>query len=310
MQKNNIKGSLILLLAALLWGLAFVAQCDASGKISPFAFGAIRCILGSFVLAIYILIKGKVAKLKAKDIFLSISKQDIIAGMVCGFLLMFAINFQQYGIVFYPTGISVSARSGFITALYVILVPIFSIFLKKKISVTVWLGVGIAVMGVYLLCLSKGLGGVYFGDILMFACAVSFAVHILIVDKYCAKTDGVILSMLQFLFCGIFSGILSMFFEDIPKLSDIYNAMPQILYLGIVSCGVAYTCQIVGQKYAEPTVASISMSFESVFAALGGWLVFGNKLTLREFLGCALVFVAVVVAQLPSPKFLNKKGTD
>jgi len=305
MQKNNIKGSLILLLAALLWGFAFVAQCDASDKISPFAFNCMRSLIGSFVLAVYILIKDKfIVGNQSKAL---ISKSNIIAGAVCGFLLMFAINFQQYGIFFYPKGVAVSARSGFITALYVILVPLFSVFLKKKIPLTVWTGVTIAVLGVYLLCLSNGFSGIYLGDILMFFCAITFALHILVVDKFCTTIDGVLLSMLQFLFCGIFSGILSLFFEEIPKIADIQSALPQILYLGIMSCGVAYTLQIVGQKYAEPTIASISMSFEGVFAALGGWLVFGNKLSLRELFGCVLLFIAVIIAQLPTPKFSTKK---
>jgi len=308
MQKNNIKGSLILLLAALLWGMAFVVQCEAADKISPFAFNGIRCILGSFVLSVFLIISNKMTIKKFKKIDKKVIFRNILIGLVCGIILMFAVNFQQCGISYYPKDVSASARSGFITALYVILVPIFSVFIKKKISLTVWLGVIIAMIGIYLLCLKNGFHGIYLGDYLMFGCAVTFAFHILFVDKFCTSVNGVVLSMLQFLFCGIFSLMVSFAFETPTTTDIIIDAFPQILYMSIVSCGMAYTLQIIGQKYAEPAVASISMSFEGVFAALGGWIFLKDSLDSRELLGCVLVFVAVVIAQMPTPKFLTKRN--
>ena len=212
-----------------------------------------------------------------------------------------AINFQQFGIAAYSKGVASEARAGFITALYVILVPIFSIFLKKKVGLPVLLGVIIAISGIYLLCFSKGVSGINIGDFLIFLCAVSFALHIMSVDKFVGFTGGVKLSIMQFLVAAVVSGILALIFEsDKIEMGNILAASPQILYLGIMSSGVAYTLQIVGQKFAEPTVASITMSLESVFAALGGWLISGNALTTRELLGCGLVFVAILVAQTPS----------
>ena len=192
------------------------------------------------------------------------------------------------------------ARAGFITALYVILVPVFSVFFRKKVGLAVWLAVAVAMAGVYLLCFSGGIGGIYLGDILVFACAISFTLHIMSVDKFVNATGGIKLSIMQFTVAGAISLLLAFIFEsDAVVLENIITASPQILYLGIMSSGVAYTLQIVGQKYAEPAVASITMSLESVFAALGGWVIAGNSLSGRELFGCSLVFVAIIVAQLP-----------
>ncbi len=303
MQRDNIKGSVILLLAAFIWGLAFVVQNDASGKISPFAFNSLRSFLGAFVIGVYLLIKK--TKFKKKIFADTADKKNVILGSVlCGFFLFLLTNFQQSGITVYPKGCAAEARAGFITALYVIMVPVISVILKRKISFAVWIAVGISVVGIYLLCLSGGLSGVYLGDILMFFCALSCAFHIMFVDKYGVLVGVVVLSCLQFLVNGILSGVCSLIFETVT-LTNVYNALPQILYMGILSSGLAYTLQVVGQKYAQPAIASISMSFESVFAAIGGWLITGNALSVREFFGCLLLFVAITVAQLP--EFYNKK---
>ena len=303
MKFNNLKGSLILITAALIWGLAFVAQSGAAELVPPFTFNALRSFIGAFALYIFFTLTN----IKKKELFFPKERSDrkgyYIAGLVCGTCLAVSANFQQFGIAAYPKGVATEARSGFITALYVILVPIFSIFYRKKVGIAVWLGVFIAMLGVYMLCFSDGVSGIYLGDVLVLLCAFSFTMHIMSVDKYVGLTGGVKLSVLQFLVCGILSAILAIIFEiNVIDLSNIASATPQILYLGIMSSGVAYTLQIVGQKYAEPAIASISMSLESVFAALGGWMISGNALSSTELIGCSLVFVAIIVAQLPQFK--------
>ena len=303
MKYNNIKGSLILIAAALIWGLAFVAQADAADLVPPFTFNALRSFIGAGALYLFYILTNFKAKKSFFPKELKEKKGYFIAALVCGICLAVSINLQQFGITAYPKGVASEARAGFITALYVILVPIFSVFVRKKVGAAVWAGVIIAMVGVYLLCFSGGVSGIYLGDVLIFLCALSFTLHIMSVDKYVGLTGGVKLSIMQFFVCGVISAVLAIIFESAKiEIGNILAASPQILYLGIMSSGVAYTLQIVGQKFAEPAVASISMSLESVFAALGGWVISGNILSGRELLGCGLVFVAITVAQLPSLK--------
>ena len=303
MKNSNLKGSLILVTAALIWGLAFVVQSGVADLIPPFTFNALRSVVGAAALYIFWFFTERK---KTKTFFPKekpLRKNYYLGAVICGVCLAVSINFQQFGIAAYPEGTASEARSGFITALYVILVPIFSLILKKKVGLPVWAGVAIAVVGVYLLCFSGGVSGIYLGDFLVFLCAVSFSLHIMSVDKYVSYTGGVKLSIMQFSVAAVISFVLAFIFEwNQIEISDILSAVPQILYMGVMSSGVAYTLQIVGQKYAEPTVASISMSLESVFAALGGWVISGNVLHTRELIGCILVFAAIVVAQLPSRK--------
>lgn len=309
MKFNNLKGSLILMAAALIWGLAFVAQSGAAELVPPFMFNALRSFIGTFALYIFYVFLNR----KQKTSFFPTQKYERIiylkAALICGICLAISINFQQFGIAFYPKTAAVEARSGFITALYVILVPIFAIFMGKKIKIPVILGVVIAIAGIYMLCFSEGINKIYLADFLVFLCAISFSLHIIAVDKFVGTTGGVKLSIIQFLVAGTISLILSIIFEFSKiELSNILEAAPQILYLGIMSSGAAYTLQIVGQKYAEPAIASISMSLESVFAALGGWVISGNSLTKSELFGCVLVFIAISVAQLPQKsKKITKK---
>lgn len=298
---HNLKGSLILCIASLIWGLAFVAQSSAADKVPPFLFNSLRSFIGSLFLFLLLLIRGAWSKKspfpKGRDGI----KTALLGGLLCGTFLTVAANFQQFGIAYYPDGVASEARAGFLTALYVILVPLFSIVIGKRPNVGLLIAVGVATVGVYLLCLSDGLGSIYLGDLFLFCCAIAFAFHIFAVNRFVARVDGILLSALQFLVCGILSAILSLIFED-ASLQNVLAAAPQILYLGIASSGIAYTLQIIGQKFAEPTVASLTMSLESVFAALGGWLIVGNALSGRELLGCALVFVAIVLAQIPFRK--------
>ncbi len=303
MKKNNLKGSLILILAALIWGMAFVAQTSAAKTVPSFAINALRSLVATAVLYLFWCFTGK----RTDKTFFPKEKEGrktfYAAATICGICLTVSVNLQQFGLAMYPQGTASEARSAFLTALYVILVPIASVFSGKKISPLVWIGVAVATAGVYLLCFSGGWSGIYLGDVLVFLCAVSFTLHIMSVDKYVSATGGVRLSVMQFAVVAVLSAVMSLIFErgDIV-LSNIISAMPQILYLGVMSSGIAYTLQIVGQKYAEPAVASISMSLESVFGALGGWLISGNALSCKELLGCGLVFAAIVVAQLPEKK--------
>lgn len=305
MKYKNLKGSLILCLAALLWGLAFVAQTNASA-VPSFLINCLR----SYISVPFLYIVYRIVKRKNPEPVFPKSKGErktvITGAIICGIFLAISVNFQQFGIAFYPDGAAVEAHSGFITALYVIIVPIFSLFLKRKISPLVWVSVVIALVGFYLLCFKSGLDGFYFADLLVFVCAICFSLHILAVDKFVGAIGGIKLSMLQFLVCGTVSGILSLIFETQNYNGQILlSAMPYILYLGIMSSGVAYTLQIIGQKYAEPAFASLSMSLESVFAAIGGALA-GNLLSGRELIGCTVVFAAIILAQIPE-LIANKK---
>lgn len=307
-KKSNFKGSLILCLAALLWGLAFVVQNRAADKIPPFTFNCLRSIIGALFLFGFM----AVMSIKNKDYVIvpkSMNKKLLLTGgVLCGLALAVSTNFQQFGIAAYPDGAPVEARSGFITALYVIVVPILSVFVKKKVPIIVWISALVAIGGFYMLCLFEGTGGFYLADILVLACTFTFSLHIIVIDKYCDAIGGVRLSAFQFVFAAIISGILALVFElDLINIQKITSVIPEILYMGIVSSGIAYTLQIVGQKYAEPAIASISMSLESVFAALGGWVITGNALKGNEIIGCLLVFAAIVLAQIPE-FFKNKKS--
>lgn len=310
MQKSNIKGSALLVLAALIWGLAFAAQSTAAAAAPPFFINSSRSIIGGVFLLILMLVKNRGKEILPSD--KEQKKTAIKGGIICGIVFSVSVNLQQFGFLFYPENAPVEARSGFLTALYVILVPIISIFFKKKTGLSLWVAVLIAMGGIYMLCLSGGIDGVYIGDLFMFSCAVAFSFHIISIDHFVDKVGGLRLSMLQLFVCGIISGILSLIFEfsgilwDKMVWADILSVTPNILYLGIMSSGIAYTLQVIGQRYAEPAVCSIAMSLESVFAALGGWVIMKNALTIPEIIGCILVFAAIIIAQIP--EMVQKKN--
>jgi drug/metabolite transporter (DMT)-like permease len=263
----------------------------------PFTFNSARNFLGFLVLIPIVLIK-----LRKPEIFsgsnesFSIDKKiTVIGGVCCGLALAAAGMFQQYGVKYTTVG-----KAGFITTLYIILTPIFGLLLGKKCHFTVWIGAVGAVVGLYMLCITESLSFSP-GDILVLICAVLFAVHILLVDYFSPKTDGVLLSCIQFFVCGVLSALPALLTEPFAW-ADIRAAAMPILYTGVMSSGVAYTLQIVGQKYSDPTVASIIMSLESVFAALAGWALRGEQMSAQEILGCLLMFAAIVIAQLPERK--------
>lgn len=302
MNKRKIFSNLALLTAALVWGVAFVQQEQAAQYVGTFTVNALRSFVAVVALIPLILITSK----KSGRPILERTKADrkilITAGVLCGTFLCISSNIQQFGISLYPSDAAISARSGFLTALYVIFVPILGLFFKRKVGLNVWLSALVAILGLYLLCGSSGISGIYLGDIVVLCCAVSFSFQILCVDHFIDRVDGVKLAALQFLTCGILSLILMLIFER-PSLESIMQASRYILYLGIMSSGVGYTLQIIGQKYSDnPTVASIIMSLESVFAALGGWVLLNKALDLVEIIGCVVVFTAIVLAQLPTKK--------
>ena len=295
----NVKGPILLLITAILWGMAFVAQTDASQHVQPFTFNASRNFIGALFLTGVIMWRKRTGadKPPREDGTGYDRRTLIIGGIACGGVLFIASYLQQAGITSYPADAAASGRSGFITALYMVMVAIVGMFTGKKPHPLVFAAVGVALVGMYLLCVPDGFGSVYFGDILVFLCAIGYAGHIIVIDRY-TQVDGVRLSRIQLITSGALSLVGAVLFEQ-PELSLILAAAIPILYAGICSDGIAYTFQIIAQQTTDPTVASILMSLESVFAALGGWIILAEALMPIEIAGCALVFVAVVLAQVP-----------
>ena len=287
MNTTQVKKSLILLLTATIWGTAFVAQSVGMDYVEPFTFTFARSIVGGIVLipVIWFFSRGKKRPM--------LTKAELIGGVCCGLALCAASNFQQIGIVHTTVG-----KAGFITALYVVIVPILGIFLKKKASFVVWISVGLSVIGLYLLCMTGDSLRLAYGDFLVLICALLFSVHIMIIDYFSPKGDGVRISCVQFFVCGIVSGMIMLFVEE-PSVRNMMAAKMPILYAGVLSSGVAYTLQIVGQKDMNPTVASLILCLESVISALAGWVILDEALSPRELFGCLLMFVAIVLAQVP-----------
>lgn len=293
-------GVLELLLTALIWGTAFVAQSVGMEHIGPYTFNAARFFVGGLVLIPIVLVVKKTDRQeKSAEEKRLYKKNTIIGGICCGVVLCLASTFQQIGIQYTTVG-----KAGFITALYIVIVPLLGLFLKKKVTWLVWISTGMAVIGFYLLSIS-GKVTMNQGDIAVLICAVLFSVHILVVDYFSPKADGVGISCIQFWISAIISAGLMVIFEN-PQMQEVMAAAKPILYAGIMSCGVAYTLQIIGQKHVEPTIASLLMSLESVFSVLAGWVLLGQVLSIKELAGCALVFTAVILAQIPVPKKLNK----
>ena len=291
MNRTKLKGNLILLLTAIIWGTSFIAQSVGMESISPNAFIGIRCILGATVLLPVIAVIDGIKKKKGEKV-LAMDKNLIVGGVICGVVLYCASYLQTAGLIYTSPG-----KSGFITALYMVFIPIVGLFMGKKLSPIVPVCVVIAVFGMYLLCIDSSFT-VNHGDVLTLICALFFTAHIMVIDKFSPKVDGVKHSCIQFLFAGIV-GIIAMFIFEEPNMADILACWLPILYAGVLSSGVGYTLQIVAQKHAEPTVASIVMSLESVFAALAGWLLINQPMSLREIFGCVLMFGAITIVQLP-----------
>lgn len=303
MNKAQIKNSFLLFLTAFIWGSAFVAQSVGMDHVGPFTFNCVRSFVGGLVLIPCIAFlrslkkKEEGNKVERKTL---VTKVELIGGICCGVALFAASNMQQVGILYTTVG-----KSGFITALYVVIVPILGIFLKKRVPKIIWFCVGLSVVGLYLLCMTGETFTLNKGDMFILICAVLFSFHILIIDHFSPKGDGVVISCIQFFTCGILSVVL-MFATETPNVTDILAAKWPILYAGVLSSGVAYTLQVVAQKNVNPTVASLILCLESVVSALTGWLILHEVLSSRELLGCVLMFVAIVLAQIPIPERKQK----
>lgn len=300
MKKIGLKSTVMLLLTAFIWGVAFVAQSVGMNYIGPFTFSCIRSLMGGIVLipCIWFLDrwKEKNGSVKEKKQMTVQEKKVLLAGGICcGLALCVASNLQQLGVKYTTVG-----KAGFITALYIVLVPILGLFLKKHVGIKVWISVAVSATGLYLLCITETFA-IGKGDFLMLLCAVVFAVHIMVIDYFSPKTDGVRLSCIQFFVTGILSAV-PMFLIEKPDLTAVFAAAVPLLYAGVMSSGVAYTLQIVAQKDADPTLASLILSLESVFSVLAGWMILGQVLSLKEAAGCILMFSAIILAQLPDKK--------
>lgn len=299
-MNKKLKGNLMLLLTALIWGSSFVAQRAGMDYIEPFTFNGIRSLIGGLVLipVIFLLTRTGLGGAEQEAEAGSLPKDKkaerktlLIGGISCGIVLFIASSLQQIGVVYTTAG-----KAGFITALYVIIVPIMGIFIGKKIRPIVWLCVLLSIAGLYLLCMKDGfsLGK---GDLLVLLCAVAFALHIMVIDHFSPKTDGVKLSCIQFLVCGLIS-LVPMFAAETPVLSRILDCWVPILYAGVLSCGVAYTLQVVAQKDTNPTIAAMLLSLESVFAVITGVIILHEQISARELAGCVMMFAAIIIAQL------------
>lgn len=289
MQKA--KGSIYLLIASLIWGTAFVAQSLGLDNVGSFTFNAIRNYIGAITLLPVIFFSSLKNKQK-KNEESSNSKTLLIGGLFCGIALIVASSLQQFGL---QAGTE-PGKAGFITALYIIFVPLVGIFTRKKVKFTVWIAVALATVGMYLLCVKNGFV-LEMGDIFVFLCAIGFTFHILVVDKYSPMVDPVKLSCIQFFVCGTISMVMMFIFET-PTVENIRLAAIPILYTGVMSSGVAYTLQVVGQRYTPPAIATLVMSLESVFAALASFIILGQAMSLSELIGSVFVFVGILVAQL------------
>ena len=298
MNMKSLRGESMLFLAAFIWGIAFVAQRVGGNMIGSFTFNAIRMLIGGVTLlpCIYLLRRKsniKNGQVVTKKQWLNKNKQLLTGGILCGIILFVASNLQQIGLSY-----TTASKAGFITALYIIIVPIIGIFFKKYPSITLWISIFIALCGMYLLCITDGFN-ISTGDILVILSAFSFSFHILAIDYFSSLVDGVKLACIQFFICGFFS-LIAMFLFENPVFSSILHAWLPLLYTGVISCGVAYTFQILGQKNVIPSIASLIMSLEAVFCAIGGWILLGESLSFKELIGCTLVFSAIILAQIPA----------
>ncbi len=293
-KKREILGSLCLLLAAFVWGVAFVAQTEGMEHVGPFTFQGLRFVIAVIVLLPVMLITNSFKKKQGTYTPLT-KKQKIYhikAGIVCGLVLTVASNVQQFGLQYTTAG-----KGGFITAMYILFVPLLGIFARKKVPFKIWICVALATIGLYFLCINESFS-LNKGDIIVLICAICFSFHILVVDKYSPQCDGIRLSILQFSVAGIVSVILMLIIEK-PQLNNIISAWLPIAYAGVLSCAGGYTLQIIGQKYSSnPTIASLLMSLESVFSVLAQMLILKDILSVKETLGCILMFSAIVLAQI------------
>lgn len=295
MNKKSYFGDLTLLLAAFIWGTAFVAQIAGMDRIGPFTFNTSRSVIAILCLGLYLWI----SKIKFPE-----NKTELLkAGMICGFLIFVGTSLQQIGLQYTTAG-----KTGFITSFYILIIPFLGIFLKHKIDLSIWISVIIGFIGLYLLAVPSLTDfSVNKGDFIVFLGSFCWAGHILVIDHYSKKFNPICLSFLQFVVLTILSAICSFIFEnETLTLYNIAASWKAIAYAGFMSSGIAYTLQMIGQKYTNPVVASLILSLEAVFAALSGYLILDEVMTNREFLGCVIVFISIIFSQIPKDIFKKK----
>lgn len=288
---RKTKNTILLLLTALIWGSAFVAQSVGMDYVGPFTFNSVRCLIGGLVLlpCIFFFKRFGIGDGGWEEEKSVKGRRDLImGGILCGVFLACASSAQQVGLTYTTVG-----KAGFITAMYIVIVPVLGIFLKRLPKPAVWVSVVLAVAGLYLLCMTDSFA-LSPGDAWVLASALLFAFHIMVIDYFSPKADGVKLSCIQFFVAGIVCGVPMLLFEK-PQILEILQAWQPILYAGVLSCGVAYTLQIIAQKDYDPTAASLILSLESVFSVLAGWVILGEELSPRELAGCALMFAAIIL---------------
>ena len=294
-KRGELLHTLALLVCAAIWGSAFVAQSVGAEYVGAFTFLAVRNWIAVVFLIPVIYVRDTILRKRGRPSVRPANRTQrrflLMGGAACGFFLCAASAFQQVGIRYTTT-----AKAGFITALYVVIVPILSVFFGKSVKSRIWMCVALAVLGLYLLCM-RGELSLSFGDGVVLVCAFLFACQIMTVDYFAPQVDTVRLSQTQFLVTALLSTVCMLLFEDLST-DSLIRALPSIAYAGVMSSGVAYTLQIIGQQNLNPAIASITMSLESVFAALAGWIVLGQSMTVRELAGCVLMFAAIILAQL------------
>jgi drug/metabolite transporter (DMT)-like permease len=300
-ETQGLRGEIFLTITALIWGTSFVAQKVSMDYIGPYTFVALRFILGALMLIPVVLIleriKQKSTALSAgsmdnpgREVF--ITKPTLLGGVACGFALFLAASIQQTGIVYTTSG-----KAGFITALYTVLVPLFGLLLHKKVRGIIWVGVAFAVAGLYLLCIKEGFT-IGKGDLIVLLGTIFWAVHILIIDHFAPIADCLKMSIIQFSVAGLLAGV-AMFLQETPAIRAIRDGAWPIFYTAFIVTGLAYTLQILGQRNTDPAIASIIMSLESVFAVISGMLLLDEVMSSKEIIGCILMFIAVIITQLP-----------
>ena len=295
-MNTQTKHSLMLMLCAFIWGTAFVAQSVGMDHIGPFTFNAVRSLVGGLALIPVILFFNRRKSPERRQTERANRKTLVIGGVCCGLALGVASCLQQVGIQYTTVG-----KAGFLTALYIVIVPILGLFFRRKAGAKLWVSVAIAIVGLYLLCMSGSLR-LQWGDFLVLLCALAFSVHIMVIDHFTTQVDGVQMSCIQFFVAAAFSAVCMLFTEGVPDPGAVAISWVPILYAGVLSSGVGYTLQIVGQKGVNPTAASLVLSLESVISVLAGWVILGQSMSPREILGCVLMFCAILLAQLPDRK--------
>lgn len=296
---------ILLTLAAMIWGFAFSSQ-KAAEAVPPLTLGAARSLFATVFLTLAVVAFDKIQKngrrLFSKKKIIDLNKSEIIGGIICGAVLALASFFQQTGI----NGGTDAGKASFITALYVVLVPIYALFIKRRAPLNVWISMPVAIVGFYFLCITDSLT-VVSSDIFVLICALIFPIHILAIDKFSARCDGVRMSLVQFFTATVINLILALIFESPLQLSALGSAFIHVLFLGVGSSGIAYTLQILGQRGANPAAASIILSLESVFGVIGSAIFLGERMSLREYIGSAIVFIAVIFSQIDFKSFSKKE---